>query len=170
MSENPCTPEDFNAFFRRMCNPTVKRLMRYGRLTQHDAEDIAQQAFAETSKNWVRIRKPEGFLWDRVTKRLLDHIREQKRIPIPYDLSEDFTLITAPVDGEPERHVDAERLKELIRELPIDDQAVLLLQRMGASCKEMADFTGATEGAVRVRLCRARKQLKTMIKREAEVR
>jgi RNA polymerase sigma factor (sigma-70 family) len=164
--------DEFRSFFRDRYNPTVRRLMaRETRLAQADAEEIVATAFHETARWWSRIRDPEAFLWDRVTLRLLDFWKKQKTLQeYPSDLSEKTILRTAPKDGEPERCIDLLRLNELIGKLSTDDQRLLAMDYLGATNKQQAELSGTTEGAVRVRLHRAKNRLKKLINQEAEVR
>jgi RNA polymerase sigma factor (sigma-70 family) len=172
VSNEPRATDEFRSFFRARYNPTVRRLMaREPRLSQADAEEIVSTAFNETSRWWSTVRDPEAFLWDRVSKRNVDFWRKQQTLQeFPCEISETIIAKTAPKDGEPEHCVDLLRLNELIGELSPDDQRLIAMDYLGATAAEQAEELGTTEGAIRVRLHRAKKRLETLVNREAEVR
>ncbi|MGW7090063.1 RNA polymerase sigma factor [Streptomyces sp. NPDC054871] len=172
-SEEPRTADEFTSFFRARYNPTVRRLMSRQRwLPQADAEDIVSAAFYEASRKWKGIENPEAWLWVRVCKRFFDYLRKKQALnECPGDLLE---TVIGPSDTEngkwEERCLDLLRLNRLISKLPTEDQRLITMYRLGATGKEQAAALKTTEGAVRVRLHRAKNLLKTMADQEAEVR
>ncbi|MFI9155743.1 RNA polymerase sigma factor [Streptomyces sp. NPDC053367] len=165
MSEAPrTTDEEFRSFMRDRFRPTVGRLMkRERRLSQADAEDIVQNAFLEAYKWWSKIRDPEGFLWDRVKKRTLDHWEKQKSTPeTPCDTSDRAFARPAPKGAEPDVCVEFLHYDGLISQLPPETQRLVVMAARGASGQELAKEFGVKEGAIRVRLVRARQQLRAL--------
>ncbi|WP_307680591.1 RNA polymerase sigma factor [Streptomyces sp. V4I2] len=144
--------------------------MRKTGISKTDAEDVLSVAYTETSRAWDDIVDPEGFLWDRVSKRFLDHVRKQKQRDQEFlcDPSEKIAHVPAPVDGEPEGCVGLIRLAELITQLPPDDQKVIVMDACGDSKEDQAVALSTSPGAARVRLSRAKKKLDVLVKKDAE--
>ncbi len=60
--------------------------------------------------------------------------------------------------------VDRRSLEDALNALPVSLRTVVVLKDIyGLSCKEIGDELGASEGAVKVRLHRARGKLKLML-------
>jgi DNA-directed RNA polymerase specialized sigma24 family protein len=174
-SEAPRTDDEFRTFYRWSYNRTLRRLMAKSRLSQQDAEDVLSKAYQETARCWRQIRDPQGFLWDRVSKRLLDHVEKAKRAherEFLCDVTDNVIVQAAPAGGEPEQCVGLLRLNELFGRLSADDQKVIALAYSGASKEEQAKAFGSTVGAVKVRLSRATMKLRKLVAQdqEAEVR
>ncbi|MFJ5064623.1 RNA polymerase sigma factor [Streptomyces nigra] len=170
--EAPRTEEEFDAFFKDSYTPTVRRLMgRETRLTQADADAIVARAFHETYMRWSEVRDPQGYLWDRVVKRLIDHWRKQQATrEVLCDTSERIFVRPAPMDGEPERCMDRMHVEKLIDELSPRDQRAIRLDLAGATSAQLAEALGTTENTARVCLHRAKTRLAKLVDREAEVR
>jgi RNA polymerase sigma-70 factor, ECF subfamily len=60
--------------------------------------------------------------------------------------------------------VEEDEVKRALQALPLGQRTVVVMKDVyGFSCQEIAEEVGSTEGAVKVRLHRARKRLKELI-------
>ncbi|MFB8025977.1 MULTISPECIES: RNA polymerase sigma factor [unclassified Streptomyces] len=170
--EEPRSSEQFDEFFRNSYNRTVRRLMYMSRLNQQDAEDVVMKAYGEMSHDWKAVVDPDAYLWDRVKKRMLDHVkkaRQQREREHRYTAATDDSS-----QSDPEGCLNTIYIKTLMGKLSESDQAVIALQYAGASKEEQARALGVSVGTVRVRLSRAMAKLKVLARRDqsqdAEVR
>ncbi|MDH5824112.1 sigma-70 family RNA polymerase sigma factor [Luteimonas sp. RD2P54] len=133
------------------------------------SEDIAQEAFLKAWQQLGRLNSPSSFLpWLRqITRNLAhDHLRASRRRPLDGEVAELAISRAADPAGTPVRQlIDAERqavAAELISELPEDSREVLLLYyREGQNSRQVAELLGLSDAAVRKRLSRARRCLRT---------
>ncbi len=139
--------------------PTVFRLA-YGMLkNREDAEDIAQDAFARLYKSDKHFNDDEHVkAWlIRVTVNLC---KDMVKSAWYRHREEPVTEISAE-DNE------ISPLKSSIQRLDAESTAVIyLFYYEGYSVKEIAELRRTTSAAVRTRLTRARKQLRTMLSEE----
>jgi RNA polymerase sigma-70 factor (ECF subfamily) len=83
-------------------------------------------------------------------------------------LSEDAVMEIAAPDAPAEQTADRDELAKALDVLPAGQRAVVILKDVyGLSCREIGDELGIEEGAVKVRLHRARKRLKETIQQQA---
>ncbi|WP_058834275.1 RNA polymerase sigma factor [Luteimonas abyssi] len=133
------------------------------------SEDIAQEAFLSAWRHLPRLQNPNSFLpWLRqITRNLArDHLRANRNRPLDGEVAELAIARAADPDHCPAgRLLDQERdaiAAELISELPEDSREVLLLYyREGQNSKQVAELLGLSDAAVRKRLSRARRCLRT---------
>ncbi|MFF0205850.1 RNA polymerase sigma factor [Streptomyces sp. NPDC005017] len=170
--EAPERPDEFAAFYRASYGRTLRRLIKKGQISQHDAEDILSIAYAETARQWCNIRDPHGYLWDRVCKRFLDYWRKRKQQgrEALCDPSGEISVLPESAASRPEGCVELARLYELIAQLPADDQLLILMDAYGYSKEDQATKLNVSPGAVRVRLCRAKKKLDALVEKDRESR
>jgi RNA polymerase sigma-70 factor (ECF subfamily) len=75
-----------------------------------------------------------------------------------------------PVEDRTDQHADADALERALGSLPEAQRAVVVLKDVyGWSCEEIGKKMGATEGAVKVRLFRARRRLADELERAGVV-
>lgn len=133
------------------------------------SEDIAQEAFLSAWRHLPRLQNPSSFLpWLRqITRNLArDHLRANRNRPLDGEATELAIARAADPEQCPAgRLLDQERdaiAAELISELPEDSREVLLLYyREGQNSKQVAALLGLSDAAVRKRLSRARRCLRT---------
>ncbi|QCO67977.1 sigma-70 family RNA polymerase sigma factor [Luteimonas yindakuii] len=133
------------------------------------SEDIAQEAFLSAWRHLPRLQSPSSFLpWLRqITRNLArDHLRANRNRPLDGEAAELAIARAADPEQCPAgRLLDSERdaiAAELISELPEDSREVLLLYyREGQNSKQVAALLGLSDAAVRKRLSRARRCLRT---------
>ena len=133
------------------------------------SEDIAQEAFLSAWRHLPRLQNPSSFLpWLRqITRNLArDHLRANRNRPLDGEAAELAIARAADPEQCPAgRLLDQERdaiAAELISELPEDSREVLLLYyREGQNSKQVAALLGLSDAAVRKRLSRARRCLRS---------
>lgn len=129
-----------------------------------DAEDVVQEAYLRMFRGLAGFREEARFeTWMHriVVNTALNHLRRRGRFG---ELLEDEDVeIPAPGRWE-EQAVDRDSLERALEVLPPGQRAVLVMKDVyGLSCKEIGDELGIQEGAVKVRLHRARKRLKGVL-------
>jgi RNA polymerase sigma-70 factor (ECF subfamily) len=131
-----------------------------------EAEDVAQESYLRVYRSLGGFRedaKFETWLYRVVTNTAMTYLRRRGRFG---DL---LTESAEPVAAEPgpllaDRAVLRDEVRRALAELSPGLRAVLVLKEMyGLSCREIGEEMGITEGAVKVRLHRARKRLKDVI-------
>jgi RNA polymerase sigma-70 factor (ECF subfamily) len=137
---------------------------------RHEAEDVAQEAYLRVHRSLRTFRGDSSFrtwLHRIVANTAMTHLRRRGRFG---DLANEPDMVIrlaepAPVEGE----VDRDEVRRALLSLP-DSQRVVVLMKdaYGFSCQEIADEIGISEGAVKVRLHRARRRLKDALYGETE--
>ena len=169
--------------FSKFYNKSIDKIYRFIFLkveSSEIAQDLTSQVFV---KVWDKISKGKGDIENlsaytfKIAKReLADFYRSRTRFKIiPADQQE----VRAIMDDEsilanPERFVkvesDFEKIKEALALLSDEFQDVLILRYVnGFSSKEIAELLGKSEGAVRVMVHRALKDLKERLERSKRV-
>lgn len=154
----------------RLVDRYQDRLFRYVRhlgFSEEDAADIVQDAFVRAYRHLRRCGDPTrfgGWIF-KITRNLCRTAGAKERRREMVDL-ESVTLIDA--DPGPESRMKALAEKHFIRaaleELPQEQQeALVLFYLMGHTVREIADLTGASQSAVKMRLKRARDALKVRL-------
>ena len=147
----------------------------------HDAEDVTQQSFLNALENIKHFRGEASFLtWvlTIATHAALKVIQKRKRfvsLDTPIDSSDDYRTIPHPSfiadwRASPQELVHhrevAALLKQALAELDEKHRAVFLLRDVeGLSVRETAEALGLTEANTKVRLLRARLQLREALTR-----
>jgi RNA polymerase sigma-70 factor (ECF subfamily) len=136
-----------------ICLASTKRL--------HDAEDLMQETFMKAFTELDNLRdRNKARLWlVQIARRLcIDHLRRRKPASsLPDDLP-----------AMPESHDSRiERLQSALAALPDDRREILTLYYLdGRNCAGAAATLGITQGAVRMRLLRARVMLYDLLTRD----
>jgi RNA polymerase sigma-70 factor (ECF subfamily) len=151
----PAQPEEFDAFY----SATAKRMVALVYAMTGDlaeAEDAVQEAYVRAWQRWAKLTREGDPLpwvrtvamrlaistWRRTKGRLRAHFRHGPQTDVP-ELSGDRVALVAA-------------LRELT---PEQRQAVVLHHLLDLPVEQVARETGASNGAVRTRLSRARKLL-----------
>lgn len=134
---------------------------------RQEAEDVAQEAYLRVLRGLAAFREDSRFetwLHRIVTNTALNHLRRRGRFG---------ELATEPEEAPPdvsaperidERVADRDALERALEALPAGLRTVVLLKDVyDLSCAEIAEEVGATEGAVKVRLHRARRRLRDLL-------
>jgi RNA polymerase sigma-70 factor (ECF subfamily) len=140
----------------------------------HDAEDLTEQAFLQAYRHFDRAqRESDGrslrpWLIRIVQNLAYNHYRDRARKPqASIDLVEP---IAAPVGTEriAEDREELGQIMRLIRELPDERREALIMRfALGMDNSEIARAMGRSNGATKVLLHRAVKQLEEMVAAEA---
>jgi len=131
---------------------------------RQDAEDVAQEAYVRVFRGLAGFRGDaqfETWLYRIVSNAAMTHRRRRRR----------FGEVLTETGQEPlefpsevrvaEEAVDRDALDRALEALPMSMRSVVVMKDVyGLSCREIGDQIGISEGAVKVRLHRARKRLK----------
>ncbi|HEX2024810.1 MAG TPA: sigma-70 family RNA polymerase sigma factor [Actinomycetota bacterium] len=129
---------------------------------RHEAEDVAQEAYLRVHRSLRSFRGESSFrtwLYRIVANTAMSHLRRRGRFG---DVQDDAETVLRLADA-PAVHtdVDTDELRRAMETLPeVQRFVVLMKDAYGFSCQEIAEQMGVSEGAVKVRLHRARRRLK----------
>jgi RNA polymerase sigma-70 factor, ECF subfamily len=129
-----------------------------------EAEDVAQEAYLRMFRGLAGFREEarfETWMYRIVANCAVSALRRRGRFG---DVVSDEDLdLPAPEQTE-QQTVDSDELTRALAELPEGQRVVVILKDVyGLSCREIGDELGVEEGAVKVRLHRARKRLADLI-------
>jgi RNA polymerase sigma factor (sigma-70 family) len=125
-----------------------------------EAEDLVQDTLLKATANIGKLRDPQAMqAWVlQIARRLcINHLNRKKSMePLPAE------EIPAPVEANDS---DVERLRGAVARLPKDYRDAIRLHYLeGKSCATVGQILDISEGAVRVRLVRARSMLHERLK------
>jgi RNA polymerase sigma-70 factor (ECF subfamily) len=139
---------------------------------RHEAEDVAQEAYLRVYRSLRSFRgdsRFETWLHRIVANTALNHMRTKTRFG---DLTDEPDRILRIAEADSFELVDVpqrEEISEALSRLPHAQRvAVVLKDVYGFSAGEIAERLGTTEGAVKLRLHRGRKNLRELIHGTAE--
>jgi RNA polymerase sigma factor (sigma-70 family) len=129
-----------------------------------EAEDLVQDTMLKATANIGKLRDPQAMeAWVlQIARRLcMNHLSRKKSMePLPAE------EIPAPVEAA---EFDVQRVRDAVAKLRKDYQEVVRLHYLeGKSCLIIGQAVGISEGAVRVRLLRARSMLHEHLKETEE--
>jgi RNA polymerase sigma-70 factor, ECF subfamily len=131
---------------------------------RHDAEDVAQDAYLRVFRGLDGFREEarfETWLYRIVANSAMNLLRTRGRFGEV--LSEEELDVPVP-DRQADRTADRDELARAMEALPPSGRVVLWLKDVyGLSCREIGEELGIEEGAVKVRLHRARKRLRDVL-------
>jgi RNA polymerase sigma-70 factor (ECF subfamily) len=133
---------------------------------RQEAEDVAQEAYLRAFRGLPSFRgeaRFETWLYRIVANAAMSHLRRRRRfgdLLLEEDDEGRTVELPSPVQVA-EQAVDREALGRALDSLPLSLRSVVVLKDVyGLSCGEIGELVGTTEGAVKVRLHRARRRLK----------
>ncbi|HEY3210457.1 MAG TPA: sigma-70 family RNA polymerase sigma factor [Actinomycetota bacterium] len=159
-------PEAYEEVVRRTYRHVYTQALRLVGDRQ-DAEDVAQDAYLRVYRGLAGFRGDaqfETWLYRIVSNAAMSHLRKRRRFgELAKDSPEESReLPSATLVAE--EAVDRDSLTKALDSLPPSLRVVVILKDVyGLSCREIGDQIGASEGAVKVRLHRARRRLKEML-------
>lgn len=131
---------------------------------RHEAEDVAQDAYLRVYRGLPGFRGDSSFetwLYRITANAAVTHLKRRGRFG---DLLADPEVMVSVPDLGSADPLDRDEIQRALAALSAAQRTVLLLKdAYGFSCLEIADELGLTEGAVKVRLHRARKRLKELV-------
>jgi RNA polymerase sigma-70 factor (ECF subfamily) len=165
--ELPAFEELVSQYERRVYSLAYRMLAN-----QHDAEDVTQQAFISALEHLPDFREESSFytwLMRIASHAALKIIRKRQGLPTePLDLPHPEFIATWKESPArlAQQHETGKLIEEALAELDEKHRLVFLLRDVeGLSVKETAEATGLTEANVKVRLLRARLQLRERLTR-----
>lgn len=119
------------------------------------ADEATAEAFKRLCQHWNSVREPRPWLYRTAYRLVVDELRRSRR---------DQVGETDAVAYPPEQPALSVEVVHLLRQLPADQRLVVFLfYYADLPLSEIAMLTGSTAVAVRIRLHRARRQLRAMI-------
>jgi RNA polymerase sigma-70 factor (ECF subfamily) len=161
-------PKAFEEVVRRTYRHVYTQALRLVGDRQ-DAEDVAQESYVRVFRGLASFREEaqfETWLYRIVANTAMSYLRRRQRFG---------AVLAEPDDESPprevvsdvrleERAVDRDALVRALETLPASLRTVVVLKDVyGLTCLEIGEELGTTEGAVKVRLHRARKRLRGML-------
>ena len=143
----------------------------------HDAEDLTEQAFLQAYRHFERARsesngRPMRPWLIRIAHNLAaNYYRDRSRRP--QTALDDAAPLTAPhtTEGLVEDRDDLGRILACVQELPDDRREALIMRfALGMDNREIARALGRTDGATKVLIHRAIRQLEDMMRAADGVR
>jgi RNA polymerase sigma-70 factor (ECF subfamily) len=140
-------------------------LARWLTRNEHDAQDVAQEAFLRAFKFFDSFRGSNSRSWllSIVRNASYDWLQKNRKGELTTVFDEQLHGVEASEEQTPlPTEVDQEIVRQAIEALPVEFREVTILREMeGMSYKEIAQISGVPIGTVMSRLARARKQLQT---------
>ena len=161
--------EDFSALYRAHLRD-VYSYSYYRVGNHHDAEDLTEQTFLQAYRHYERaLRESDGrplrpWLIRIAHNLAANYYRDRSRRP--QTALEDAGALTAPhtTEGLVEDREDLNRILEGVRRLPDDRREALIMRfALGMDNREIARAMGRTDGATKVLIHRAIKQLEQLV-------
>lgn len=154
--------------FMKAYEPIHDNFVRFCKARAHHVmshEDLVNESVLKAYQNWKQINKKDSllyFLFTTARNIVLNTVRKKK------ELSLDETAIESYVtENTAEEDLQIAYLYEQLNKLPDNKkEALILFEINGFSIKEIAAIQEASEGAVKVMLSRARKELKALMQDE----
>lgn len=135
-----------------------------------DAADVTQDVYVRVWRGLRNFRGDANFstwLYRVAANTALTQIKRRARAGTPVDPE---TMVDVPTVDGAEQRADADVLERVLAKLPPAQRAVVVLKDVyGWTCEEIGKEMGSTEGAVKVRLFRARQRLADQLAAEGIV-
>ena len=140
-------------------------LARWILRSEHDAQDVVQEACLRAYRAFDQFRGDDGRCWLlAIVRNACQTWLDRNRRDVPQALPEDDAGVPPDVDGDPHRQMlrraNADEVRAVIDALPAEYREVIVLRELeGLSYKEIAAVAGVPVGTVMSRLARGRKRL-----------
>jgi RNA polymerase sigma factor (sigma-70 family) len=153
-------------------------LARWLTRSDHDAEDVVQEAYLRALRSFDRYRggDPRSWLLTIVRNTCYTWLRQNRIVEAAATASHvegGGVDLSADPATEPEvqfiRNADRRLVRDALEALPAEFREALVLRELeGFSYKEIADITDVPLGTVMSRLARARQQLQEFLRRRMQ--
>jgi RNA polymerase sigma-70 factor, ECF subfamily len=135
---------------------------------RQDAEDVSQEVFLRVFRGLEGFRGDaqfETWLYRIVTNTAMSHLRRRGRFGELVANPDEGPAAELPSPARPaDEVVDRDALAAALESLPLSLRSVVVMKDVyGLSCLEIGQHLGVSEGAVKVRLHRARKRLRDLL-------
>lgn len=156
--------------FLRLYKPLHQQFVRY--CSNHayglmETEDLVQETILSTLQRFDSIREKEkliGYMITAANNIVRNHLRRKK---FKGDFNEKAFRRLEAGGTDAETALDIHHLHVALQQLPVKDkEAILLFEINGFSIEEIAAIQGATAGATKTRLSRAREKLRVLMEDE----
>jgi RNA polymerase sigma-70 factor (ECF subfamily) len=132
---------------------------------RYEAEDVAQEAYLRVHRSLRGFRgdaRFETWLHRIVANVAMTNLRKRGRFGEPVE--EPDRVVRIPAGSSPDDVLEQDEVRRALAALPPGQRAVVVLKDIyGFSAREVAEQMGTSEGAVKVRLHRARRNLKELV-------
>lgn len=152
--------------FMKAYEPIHDRFERFCRARAYgvmDQEDLMNETLCRAYEGWEKIKNKKAllyFLFGTAKNILKNTIRKKKE----FDLTPENEL-RLTTDNRAESDLEIAFLYEQLNKLPeLKRETLILFEISGFSIKEIAKIQNTTEGAINMRLKRARQELKVLLK------
>ena len=140
-------------------------------LRDHDlARDAVQDGFIRAWRSLPSLRDPdrfEGWLRSLVARSCIDILRRRGRRPIEVEL---ISTDGPSIDDPSSQTADRDLLDEILRRLPPDQRAILVLHHfLGYTPTEIAETLGIPPGTARSRLFNAHRAMRAALEADARL-
>ena len=138
----------------------------------HDAEDLTEQTFLQAYRHFERAQESNGrplrpWLIRIAHNLAANYYRDRSRRAPDADRRRGRDLGTARHEGLVEDRDDLKRILAGVEQLPDDRREALIMRfALGMDNREIARALGRTDGATKVLLHRAIRQLEEIVKRD----
>ncbi len=157
--------------FMKAYEPIHENFVRFCKARSYNVmlfEDLVNESILKAYQNWMKINKKDAllyYLFSTARNIVLNTIRKKKETTIDAISAENY-----PVENTAESDLEITYLYQQINRLSENKkEALILFEINGFSIKEIAKMQDSTEGAVKVMLSRARKELRVFMEEEAEI-
>ncbi len=136
------------------------------------AADLVQDSFVNAYRRLNKCRDRSSFatwLHRIVRNRCLDHLKERRRKDLPLDDHLQVAWFGAGPESDLDRRILGEMLDGALARLPGPQREAFLLKHVQElTYEEMAEVTGASMSALRMRVLRAREALQSILGTERD--
>ena len=162
--------DDFSALYRAHLRD-VYSYAYYRVGNHHDAEDLTEQTFLQAYRHFERAqRESEGrplrpWLIRIAHNLAANYYRDRSRRPQTAIEDADMLATAHTTEGLVQDRDDLKRILECVQQLPDDRREALIMRfALGMDNREIARALGRTDGATKVLLHRAIRQLEELVK------
>ncbi len=146
--------EPIHENFVRFCKARAHGVMAF--------DDLVNESVLKAYQNWMKIDKKDSllyFLFSTARNIVRNTVRKKKEVTLDEQGHSNYSA-----ESTVEKDLQIAYLYRQMDKLSdVKKEALILFEINGFSIKEVAEIQGATEGAVKVMLSRARKELKALM-------